>query len=127
MVPADALMRAGRPILIALLASTLAACGTTVSEINARPDKYYQQRVEVTGRIARRQDLPGEVLFEIADARGGRMLVRAPAPVEQRIGDWVEVEGILVPEARVADRVLYDVVAAERVSSARAPRFRNLM
>lgn len=120
-------MRVGRPILVALLATWLAACSTTISEINARPDKYYQQRVEVTGRITRRQDLSGEILLVIADARGGRMLVRAPAPVEARVGDWVEVEGILVPEARVADRVLYDVVTAEKVSPARAPRFRNLM
>ena len=43
------------------------------------------------------------------------------------MGDWVKVEGVLVPEARVGDRVLYDVVVAETsVSRTRAPRFPDL-
>ena len=57
-------MRAARLTLAALLAFALAACGTTVSSINARPDKYYQQRVDLDGRIERRQDLPGEILLD---------------------------------------------------------------
>jgi hypothetical protein len=120
-------MRAARITLAALFAFALAACGTTVSSINARPDKYYQQRVDLDGRIERRQDLPGEILLEIADKRGGRILVRAAAPVDAVVGDWVNVEGILVPEARVADRVLYDVVTADSVSRTHAPRIPDFM
>jgi hypothetical protein len=120
-------MRAGRLLVVLALAGALAACGTTVAGINARPDKYYQKRVEVVGRIARRQVLPGATLLEIVDPRGSRILVRATAPIEAEPGDWVEVEGILVPEARVGEAMLYDVITAERVSRHRAPRFRNLM
>jgi hypothetical protein len=39
----------------------------------------------------------------------------------------VKVEGVLVPEARVADVVLYDVVTAERIRRTREPRLPNLM
>jgi hypothetical protein len=115
-----------RPAALLLL-SVLAACGPTISTINARPEKYYQKKVAFRGQIARMQALPGETLLELADARGARILVRTAGPVEQAPGDWVRVDGVLVPETRVADHVLYDVVTAERVRRARAPRLRNLM
>jgi hypothetical protein len=73
------------------------------------------------------QFLPHETLLEIADARGGRILVRSTEAVDAEIGEWVRVEGVLVPETHVEDVVLYDVVAAERVSRTRAPRFKDLM
>jgi hypothetical protein len=120
-------MRAARLTLAALIAVGLAACGTTISAVNARPDAYYQQRVDLYGRIERRQELPGEILLEVADKRGGRILVRAAAPVDAMVGDWVTVKGILVPEARVADRVLYDVVTADSVSVTHAPRIPDFM
>jgi uncharacterized membrane protein YcgQ (UPF0703/DUF1980 family) len=113
-----------RPILALVL---LSACAPSISGINARPDKYYQHKVTLTGRVARMQFLPHETLLEIADARGGRILVRSAEAVDAETGDWVRVEGVLVPEAHVEEVVLYDVVAAERVSRTRAPRFKDLM
>ena len=116
------------PVLLAVaLGIASAGCSVTVADINARPDKYYQHKVDFTGRLTRRQDLPAETLLEIADARGSRILVRAPAGVEVLTGQWVRVRGILVPEARVGDATLYDVVTAEKVTRAREPRFAGLM
>ena len=120
-------MRVVRALVAVALCATLAACGATIAGINARPERYYQKTVDFSGRLTRRQDLPGETLLEVADRRGARILVRAPAGVEALTGDWVHVRGILVPEARVGDAVLYDVVTAERVTRARAPRLPDLM
>jgi hypothetical protein len=126
MVPAAAAMRLVAAI-IAGLAVTLVACGLDISQINSRPASYYQKTVDFRGQLTRRQDLPDQVLLEIADTRGARILVQAPGDVEVLTGDWVEVRGILVPEARVGDAILYDVVNAERVRRTRPPRFANLM
>jgi hypothetical protein len=116
-----------RRFILLVLALMLAGCPPSISGINARPDKYYQHKVDFRGRIRRMQFLAHETLLELADTRGGRILVRAAEPVEAETGDWVRVEGVLVPEARVEDVVLYDVVTAEKISRARAPRFVGLM
>jgi hypothetical protein len=71
--------------------------------------------------------VPDETLLEIVDSRGGRILVRSRKPVEAQSGDWVRVEGVLVPETQVQDVRLYDVVVAEDISRTRAPRLRDLM
>ena len=113
--------------LVGLLATALAACGPTISGINQRPAKYYQKQIDVVGRVARLQTLSDEALLEVEDTKGGRILVRHAGKLDVTTGDWVRVEGIFVPEARVADRLLYDVVQAESVSRHRAPRFRNLL
>jgi len=113
--------------LTALLASVTLGCGLSISEINAHPTKLYQQKVRFTGQLARRQDVGGRVLLEVADTNGSRILVRVASPVEAAVDDWIVVEGLLVPEIRVDDRVLYDVVEAEHVTRTRAPRLRNLM
>ncbi len=120
-------MRVVPVLLVLAFGVTLAGCGVSVSEINARPDKYYQHTVDFTGKLTRREDLPSETLLEVADERGSRILVRAPAGVEALTGQWVRVKGILVPEARVGDATLYDVVSAETIKPARAPRFPELM
>ena len=120
-------MRRVSVLVIGGLWLALAGCGMTVADINARPDRYYQHKVDFTARLTRRQDLPNETLLEVADAHGARILVRAPAGVEALTGQWVRVRGILVPEARVGDSVLYDVVAADDVTRTRAPRFPDLM
>jgi len=120
-------MRLIRSLVACALAVGLSGCGPSISALNARPQKYYQKKVEVRGQIMRTQQLPGEVLLEIADARGARILVHATAPTEGATGDWVLVKGLLVPEARVGDQVLYDVIMADRVRRTRAPRLRNLM
>jgi hypothetical protein len=117
-----------------LVAVTLAAalcattgCGQSIGTINARPERYYQKKVSFDGRLARRQDLPGETLLEVTDRRGARILVRAPAGVGAVTGDWVSVKGVLVPEARVGQTTLYDVVAADKVSKRSPPRIPDLM
>ena len=115
-------MRLRRLALPLALAAGLGACGPTISSINARPDKFYQHKVKFTGRIARTQVLPGETLLEIADRRGARIIVRSTAPVEAGADDWVKVTGLLVPETRVGDAVLYDIVLADRIVRTRAPR-----
>jgi hypothetical protein len=68
-----------------------------------------------------------DTLLEIADARDNRLLVRVSRPVDAAVGEWVEVTGVLVPEARVGDTVLYDVLTAEDVSRTRGPWFPNIM
>ena len=120
-------MRLRRLALPLALAAGLGACGPTISSINARPDKFYQHKVKFTGRIARTQVLPGETLLEIADRRGARIIVRSTAPVEAGADDWVKVTGLLVPETRVGDAVLYDIVLADRIVRTHAPRFMGLM
>jgi uncharacterized membrane protein YcgQ (UPF0703/DUF1980 family) len=117
-------MRLGALLLACML---LAGCSPTISDVNARPEKFYQKKVSFTGRITRTQTFPDESLLEIADSRGGRILVRTRGRVDATVGDWVEVDGILVPETRVQDVVVYDVVVAEEVERTRAPRLRNLM
>jgi hypothetical protein len=120
-------MRLGPLLALSALTFALAGCAPSISGINARPDKYYQHKVKFTGRIERTQYLPHDTLLEVSDERGGRILVRSAEPVEASIGDWVKVEGVLVPEARVADVVLYDVVTAERITPTRAPRLPDFM
>ena len=120
-------MRLGRFAVVAALAAALASCGVDVAGINERPEKYYQKKVKISGHITRSQQLPDALLLEVADERGARILVRATPPIDAEVGDWVKVEGILVPEARIGDVVLYDLVVADEVSRARAPRLRGLM
>jgi len=127
MVPARCRMRPGAPLVAIALAVLLSACGTNISTINARPDKYYEHKVSFTGHIQRMQFLAHETLLELADARGGRIIVKSAEPVEAEVDDWVEVTGVLVPEMRIEDVVVYDVIAAEKIHRTRAPRFRDLM
>jgi hypothetical protein len=112
----------------ALVLATLlvVGCGATISTINLRPDKYYQEKVTVSGRITRMQAVDGGALLELADAREHRLLVKSSAAVTQAIGDWVKATGVLVPEARVGNQVLYDVLVADDVSGTGAPWFPNL-
>jgi len=120
-------MRLRACLLAALLALPLAGCSPSIASLNARPDKYYQHRVKVVGRIARMQFLPHGTLMEVTDGEGRRLLVRSVDPVEAETGDWVRIEGIFVPEVNVEDATLYDVLAAERIARRRPPRFLNLM
>jgi hypothetical protein len=120
-------MRLIRSLVACALVVGLSACGPSISAVNARPQKYYQKKLELRGQIMRTQQLPGEVLLEIADARGARILVHATPPLEVATGDWVSAKGLLVPEARVGDQVLYDVLMADRIRRTHPPRLRNLM
>ena len=60
-----------------LVAVALAACSTTIRDLNLRPEKHYQQKVT----------------------------------------------GVFVPDARVAETNIYDVVTAEEISRTGAPWF----
>ncbi len=120
-------MGLGRIVVGAALAASVVACGPGIADLNARPAKYYQQKLSITGRIARTQTVGGDTLVELADTRHHRVFVRVSRPLEFRPGDWVEVTGVLVPEARVGDRVLYDVLVAEEVEAGRRPRLADLM
>ena len=120
-------MQLRRGLLVALLWAALAGCGASVAQLNSRPDKYYQHKVDIVGWIARRQDLPDVTLLEIADAHGDRILVRTPTPPDAANGEWIRVRGILVPETRVGNAVVYDVVTADRVDRARRPRLAGIM
>jgi hypothetical protein len=119
-------MRLVRLVVVVAVVSLLAGCRLSVSDVNQRPAKYYQETVTLRGQVMRMQNLPGETLLEIADARGGRILVQVKGPFEHATGDWIKVHGILVPEARVGDQVLYDVVVAEDIGGASKPRLQNL-
>lgn len=111
-----------------LSAVMLAACSSTnIRDLNLRPDKHYEQKLTVTGRVMRMQAVGGDTLIEIADPRDSRVLVRASHPVDATVGDWVKVTGVLVPEARVGDTVLYDVLTAEDISPTGSPWFPDLM
>jgi hypothetical protein len=119
-------MRLLRILVVLLAAGAVAGCGVSVSDLNARPTKYYQETVRFTGQIVRMQPLSGETLLEIEDAHGSRILVQTTEELDKTTGDWVRVKGILVPEARVGGRTLYDIVLAEDIGGASRPRLRNL-
>lgn len=125
-VVAAAAAMALRALLLLVLCLVL-GCGVGIREINKRPAKYYQHKVDFRGQIARSERLASETLLEVEDERGSRILVRSTAPVEAANGDWVRVRGILVPDARVGDVTVYDVVIADEITRARAPRFRDLL
>jgi hypothetical protein len=110
-----------------LAAAPLAGCGTSIHDLNLRPEKHYQQKLTVVGRIMRLQTLGHETLLEIADQGENRLLVRVAKPVDASVGDWVKVTGVLVPDARVGDTALYDVLMAEDVSKTRGPWLPRIM
>jgi hypothetical protein len=119
-------MRLAGLVVAVVATSLLAGCRLSVSDVNQRPGKYYQDSVTLRGQVMRMQNLTGETLLEIADARGARILVQVKGSFEHATGDWIKVRGILVPEARVGDQVLYDVVVAEDIGGAGRPWFTNL-
>ena len=118
-------------LLVLALSVAVAGCagaifGPGISELNAKPNKFYQQSVSFKARISRIQTLEGETLLEVADAQEHRIFVRAPGAVDVGVDEWVKIEGTLVPEARVGGKLVYDIVMADSVTSARAPLLRNL-
>lgn len=113
--------------LLALLATGLVACWIGIPDLNTHPSKYYQESVSFTARVSRMQRLAGdETLFELADAHEHRILAHITTPTDVQTDDWVKVTGVLVPEARIGDRIVYDVVEAESVEGTSAPWLRNL-
>jgi len=131
MVAAPRVMRLRQrfPRLVAAVLSlaTLAACATNIRDLNLRPDKHYQQKLSVVGRIMRLQSVDGDTLVEIADRRENRLLVRTTQPMGATVGDWVKVTGVLVPESRVGDTTVYDLLVAEDISPSRGPWLPDIM
>lgn len=120
--------RRGRvAVAAACMSIALGACGPNIGDLNLRPELHYQQTVKIKGEVTRMQTAGGDTVLELADSREDRILVRVTGTPSVGIGEWVKVEGILVPEARVGDRTLYDVVVAEDVSGSSAPWFANLL
>ena len=115
--------------LVAALSSVTAldACATHINDLNLRPEKYYQQKLSVVGRVMRLQVIGDETLLEIADQRESRLLVRVGKPADVSVGDWVKVTGVLVPDARVGDTAVYDVLMAEEISTTRGPWLPEIM
>jgi hypothetical protein len=120
-------MRPAALLLALSCALIVAACDKSISDINLRPDRHYQKTVRFIGQVSRFERLSGETLLELVGQRGGRILVKTTEPIEVEAGDWVSVKGLLVPEARVGDAVLYDVVVAEHVSRRGPPRIPDFM
>src|SRR5262249_55256256 len=92
-LPARSRMRPAPRLLAIALAAALGGCGATISGINARPDKYYEHKLTFTGSVQRMQFLAHETLLEVADSRGGRIIVRSSEPVDVEVGEWVKVTG----------------------------------
>lgn len=110
-----------------LSAVALVGCSPTIRELNLRPERHYQGKLSLSGRIMRMQAVGDETLLEIADVRENRLLVRSSRPVDATVGEWVKVTGVLVPEARVGDTTVYDVLTAEEISRTRGPWLPDLM
>jgi hypothetical protein len=111
-----------------LFAAAVAGCGVTIADVNERPDRFYQQTVDLTGNVRRLEPIPGGgTLIEMADRRNHRILVRASDTTEVAIGDWIRVHGIFVADTQVGDVSLYDVVQAERIDHAHGPRLPDIM
>jgi regulator of protease activity HflC (stomatin/prohibitin superfamily) len=108
-------------------AAVLAGCGTTIGNLNLRPEQHYEEKVSFKGRIVRREPVGGETLLELADEREARILVKVNGAVNEEMDTWVKVDGVLVPEARIGSQILYDIVVADEISSTRAPLLPNLM
>jgi len=115
-----------RQLLVLGLTLALAGCSPGIAELNGKPTKFYQQSVSFRARVSRIQTLGGETLLELADAQEHRIFVRTEGAPEAAPDDWVKVTGVLVPEARVGGKIVYDIVLADSVTPARAPWFRNL-
>ena len=120
-------MQRRRVVASLALAVALGGCGPTIVDLNERPTKHYQETVSFRARVSRVQGLGNETLLELADAQEHRIFARVDGPPTVSPGDWVKVTGILVPEARVGGKVVYDVVQVESVSTTSAPWFRNLL
>ncbi len=117
------------PGLVAALCSVavLAACAPNIHDLNLRPEKFYQQKLTIEGRVMRFQVVGDETLLEIADQRDSRVLVRVGRPASVSVGDWIKVTGVLVPDARVGDTTVYDVLMAEDISPTRGPWIPEIM
>ena len=117
-------MRVGL-ILLALVVA-VPACRPSISGINARPEQFYQNKLKLRGRIVRTQELPGATLIEVVDENGSRLLVSTTKPLDAKVGEWVKIVGVLVPETKVGDTPLYDVLQAEQVEHTSPPWFQDI-
>jgi len=120
-------MGAGRRNVGALVAAALvggvplAGCAPTIGDLNLRPAKYHQERIRIRARVARLERVGDAAVLELESPDGRRMLVRTTGPLEVSVDDWVRATGVFVPEARVGEQTLYDVLVADEVERTRRP------
>ena len=119
-------MHMRRALALIVLGVALGGCSTGIPQLNARPNKYYEQSVSFRARVSRIQALPGETLLELADAQEHRIFARVDGSVEVKPDDWVKVSGILVPETRIGGKIVYDVVRVDSITTTYAPWLRQL-
>lgn len=122
---APTMQRVGLAVLAALAIATT-GCGVGIAQLNSNPTKHYQETVSFKARVSRMQVIGSETLLELADAQEHRIFARTDGTPDVRPDDWVKVEGVLVPEARVGGKIVYDIVQAGSVSHTRPPWLRNL-
>jgi hypothetical protein len=98
------------------------------SELNSKPNKFYQQSVLLQKPGSRASSRSrAKRCSRWPTPRSTGIFVRAPGSIEAgRSTSGSKIEGTLVPEARVGGKLVYDIVMADSVTSARAPLLRNL-
>lgn len=111
-----------RPALVVTMTLAAAACGPTIVALTERPQLHYEEQVKIVGRVARKEVLGDDALLELADAQERRILARVAAKDAPPLERWVQIRGVFTAELRVGDRVVYDVIAVERLKKHRAPR-----
>ncbi len=79
--------------LVAVMALSLAACGTSINRIMADPSYYQNREARVSGRVIESYSLGPRGAFLIDD-RTGRLWVLSDRGVPRR-GAWVKVTGTI--------------------------------
>jgi hypothetical protein len=90
-------------VLVAGLASTLAACGTTINHILAEPGRYAERDVTLSGEVVKSSSVLGRGAYMLDDGTGTLWVVStrgtprqgARVKVEGRVRDVVNLGGVL--------------------------------
>jgi len=105
-----------------LIASfVLAACSSSISSVNGKPDQHYGKVLRLDGRIGEivvASDTGGAEVFHLVSKDGHRIIVVTLPAVPCRVGDRVYVRGEFIQERTVAGRSYYDVVSATTIRKA---------
>jgi len=112
-----------RPALAVSITIAVAACGPSVVALTERPQLHYEEQVTIVARVSRKEVLGDDALLELTDPQERRILARVAAKDAPPLERWVKVRGVFTAELRVGDRVVYDVIAVERLKKHRTPWF----